>query len=94
MVEITKRKAFKTIQTPSSASLLPNNLSTVDGRSFLVVKPILIGFVSYVSQDYASPNMLNVINPKLTFTSTHQARGSRKRSLKLIGNSTIKREGW
>jgi hypothetical protein len=38
MVETSKRKTYKTIQTPSSASLLPNNLSTVDGRSFLVVK--------------------------------------------------------
>jgi hypothetical protein len=35
----------------------------------------LIGFVSYESQDYASPNMLNAIKQKSTSKSTHLARG-------------------
>ena len=71
MVEITKRKAFKTIQTPSSASLLPNNLSTVDGRSFLVVKNTEKGGqISLYTDDMTSSKIESAVPQKVIMPTT------------------------
>ncbi len=71
MVEISKKRAYKTIQTPYSASLLPNNLSTVDGKSFLVIKNTEKGGqISLYSDDVTSPKIENATPQKVITPNT------------------------
>lgn len=64
MVEISKIRAYKTIQTPSSASLLPNNLSTVDGIRFLVVKNTEKGGQISLYTDDVTSNKIESATPE------------------------------